>query len=385
MHPVLARRGVRRALAVGLPLAAAGVALVESAADQRVVELGVGSVAVAVALGAGVAVSARHPLLGALWQVALFPLPALLVASPGPGGAQLIVLLGSLLWAGYRLPPRRSAAAYAVAVLVPAVTLVVAGETVWEFLFFAVILGLGWVMGLLLRRERARALELAALSQQLRRERALREQQVVAEERARISRELHDAVAHTMSVMTLQVGVVRHRLADRPVEREALQQVEALGRRGVEELRRVVGLVRAGDGDTLAPAPSLARLDDLVADLEATGTTVRLHVEGEPRRALPAALDASAFRVLQEATSNALRHAPGSPIDLTVRWAGDTVCLEVVDAGPRGPVPAARSEDGVGGHGLVGMRERVSLFGGSLHAGPHGGGFAVRAELPVPA
>ncbi|MFC5379307.1 sensor histidine kinase [Aquipuribacter nitratireducens] len=383
---VLARPSVRRALAVLLPLAAVAVALVESAADQRVTALGPGSVLVALALGAGVAVAVVLPVVGALLQVALFPVPSLLLDSPGPGGAQLIVLLACLLWAGYRATVRRSAVVYGLAVLVPAVTLVVAGESAWEFLFFAVILGLGWGMGLLLRRERARSLQLADLTAQLRAERAHRERQVVEEERARISRELHDAVAHTMSVMTLQVGVVRRRLADRPVERDALAGVEDLGRRGVEELRRVVGLVRTGDADALAPAPSLSRLDDLVAELRATGTDVRVAVEGEPARSLPPALDASAFRVLQEATHNALRHAPGSPIGVVVRWDGDGLCLEVVDDGPARPLPGgSRASDGSGGHGLVGMRERVALFGGRLEAGPRrDGGFAVRASLPVP-
>lgn len=382
----LAHPAVRRLLAVLLPVAATAVALVESAVDQRVTPFGATSVLVALALGAGVAVAVVRPVVGALLQVALFPAPVLLLGSPGPGGAQLVVLLGCLVWVGYRAPVPRSGTAYGLAVLVPAVTLVAAGESVWEFLFFAVMFGLGWGSGLLLRRERARSLELADLTAQLRAERAHRERQVVEDERARISRELHDAVAHTMSVMTLQVGVVRHRLADRPVERDALAGVEELGRRGVDELRRVVGLVRTGDADGLAPAPSLSRLDDLVTELRATGTDVRLSVEGEPRRGLPAALDASAFRVLQEATSNALRHAPGSPVGVAVRWRDDAVCLEVVDDGPvwprRATVPGA---DGVGGHGLVGMRERVSLFGGRLEAGPRvGGGFAVRAELPVP-
>lgn len=388
--------GARRAGVVGaVALSAVAVALVESSADQRVAELG--PVGLGVALGQGVAVllAARWPLVGTGLAVALFPVFPLALGTPGPGGAQLIVLMGLLGWTGFRCSTRSSVVAYLVAVTVSVGTALLIGETVWEVLFFGVLFGLACGTGVLLRRERARGAELRRLTEQLRLERGLREQRVVEEERARISRELHDAVAHSMSVMTLQVGVVRHRLADRPVERDALAGVEELGRRSVDELRRIVGLVRDGDADALTPAPSLRRLDELVRPLADAGVDVRLQVEGEAQD-LPAAMDASVYRVAQEALSNALRHAPGASVAVRLCWGQRQVRLEVVDDGARGPRSVAgddgvRGADGVGdggtrgGHGLVGMRERVALFGGRLEAGPDGRGWAVRADLPVPA
>src|SRR6185312_1214122 len=148
----------------------------------------------------------------------------------------------------------------------------------------------GWSLGTLLRREQERSARLTRLTEELAAARAAATRAAIGAERARISRELHDAVAHTVSVMTMQAGVVRRRLSDRPVERDALVQVEELGRRSVAEIRRVVGLLRPDDSDGLGPPPSLRRLDDLVAQVRAAGLDVRLTVAGEPGE-LPAGLD----------------------------------------------------------------------------------------------
>jgi signal transduction histidine kinase len=202
----------------------------------------------------------------------------------------------------------------------------------------------------------------------------------VAEERARIARELHDAVAHSVSVMVLQVGAVRRLLGDeRPREREVLEGVEGLGRQAVGELHRMLGILRAVDaGAELAPQPSLRRVGELVEQVRAAGLDASLRVDGEVADLAPG-LDMSAYRIVQEALTNALRHAPGSRVGVAIQY-GRELVLSVIDDGARvnGHAPPGS------GHGLVGMRERAALYGGTLEAGPcEGGGFAVRARLPL--
>ncbi len=208
---------------------------------------------------------------------------------------------------------------------------------------------------------------------------AVRAEEHVAEERARIARELHDAVAHSVSVMVLQVGAVRRLLGDeRPREREVLEGVEGLGRQAVGELHRMLGILRQADaGAELSPQPSLRRVDELVEQVRGAGLDASLEVSGEPAELAPG-LDMSAYRIVQEALTNALRHAPGARVTVSVQYGRDLV-LEVIDDGARGNGHAPPGS----GHGLVGMRERAALYGGSLEAGPREGrGFAVRAVLP---
>lgn len=335
------------------------------------------------ALSTALAVAAAwwSPLGGMALLVATLPLTTWLADDlPSRGGSYLITLMVLVGYAGYRLPARRSAVAYALASVVVAGTIVASGEPVWEFVFFALILGPAWLVGWLLRREQARSAELARLAEALRLEREKQAEVAVAAERTRISRELHDAVAHTVSVMTLQVGVVRRRLSDRPTEESTLRAAEGLGRQAVDELRRIVGLVTEGETATLAPLPSLAHLDELLAPVRSTGTSVEAVVEGD-LGGLPHAVDMSAYRIVQEALTNALRHAPGADVRVEVAVDRREVRLTVVDGGatrhPR-PHPA-------GGHGTVGMRERASVLGGELEAGPEGAGYAVRARLPLAA
>ena len=201
----------------------------------------------------------------------------------------------------------------------------------------------------------------------------------VAEERARIARELHDAVAHSVSVMVLQVGAVRRLLGDeRPREREVLAGVEELGRQAVGELHTMLGILRRADaGAELAPQPSLRRVEELVEQVRSAGLDASLKVSGSAE--LAPGLDMSAYRIVQEALTNALRHAPGSRVSVTVEY-GRELVLEVVDDGAR---RNGHSAPPGSGHGLVGMRERAALYGGSLEAGPRDRGFAVRAVLPT--
>jgi signal transduction histidine kinase len=214
---------------------------------------------------------------------------------------------------------------------------------------------------------------------------AIREQRVreaVMEERVRIARELHDMVAHSVTVMVIQAGVVRRRLdAGLPVDAELLRGIESSGRDAVGELRRTLGLLRGdagGAGGTTAAPVGLERLDELLAQVREAGLTVTFRREGTPVTLLPAA-DLSAYRIVQEALTNVLKHAGPAAVTVELRYAGDGVHLSVVDSG--GPAAAGASGSG---QGLIGMRERVTLFGGDLDAGPvPGGGFAVHARLPL--
>jgi signal transduction histidine kinase len=209
----------------------------------------------------------------------------------------------------------------------------------------------------------------------------MRAEEHVAEERARIARELHDAVAHSVSVMVLQAGAVRRVLGEeRPREREVLAGIEELGRQAVGELHRMLGILRKADvGAELAPQPSLRRVGELVDQVRGAGLDASLEVSGDVRELAPG-LDMSAYRIVQEALTNALRHAPGSRVSVRVEYGRDLV-LSVIDDGARvnGHAPPPGS-----GHGLVGMRERTALYGGALQAGPRAdGGFAVEARLPL--
>ncbi|GLX93058.1 sensor histidine kinase [Herbidospora sp. NBRC 101105] len=210
-------------------------------------------------------------------------------------------------------------------------------------------------------------------------ERLVRE--AVAEEQARLARELHDIVASSVSMMVMQAGGLRRRLpADLGREREALSQIEATGRGAVEELQRMLHLLRGPATDSRLPQPGLARVGDLVEQSRSAGLDVTVEVTGEPRP-LPAGLDLSAYRIVQEALTNTLKHAGPTRVTVTIDHRPGELRLDVTDDGPRDGFRAAPHIPG--GHGLIGMRERAALFHGSLDAGPDGGGFTVRAVLPL--
>jgi signal transduction histidine kinase len=212
------------------------------------------------------------------------------------------------------------------------------------------------------------------------RDREFATREAVAAERAAIARELHDVVAHHMSVMVVQAGAARAvSESDPAATAEALRQIEASGRTGLTEMRRLLEVLKAEeDGNGRAPQPGLARLSELVDAMRASGLPVEAVVEGSPRPLQPG-VDLSAYRIVQEALTNALRHAGGASARVVVRYDPGAVELEVADDGPGPPEDPEAS----GGHGLIGMRERVQLFGGELEAGPRpGGGFLLRARLP---
>jgi signal transduction histidine kinase len=248
-----------------------------------------------------------------------------------------------------------------------------------DLLFIPLLFAVCWLAGFVLREraEQAEAAEERAARAEREREAAAR--LAVAEERARIARELHDVVAHAVSVMVLQVGAVRHKLPDELDEdRGALRDVEQAGRTALVEMRRLLAAMRREDEDAeLAPQPGLDRLDALVDEVGRAGLPVRLHVDGEPFP-LPGALDLSAYRVVQEGLTNALKHAQARTADVTVRFEPGELRIEVRDDGA-----GATANDGLG-HGLLGVGERVKVYGGEMTAGPaNGGGFVLDARFPI--
>jgi signal transduction histidine kinase len=206
----------------------------------------------------------------------------------------------------------------------------------------------------------------------------LERREAVAEERTRIARELHDVIAHSVSVMTVQAGAAEEMLKVDPARAvEPVRAVQETGRQALVEMKRLVGMLRADHDELgLAPQPGVADIDRLVAHMRDAGLCVELHVEGTPRP-LPIGVDLSAYRVVQEGLTNALKHAAESAAVVTLRYGERELAVEVTDDG-------TVAHDATGGHGLIGMRERVGIFGGSFEAGPReGGGFAVRALLPL--
>ena len=242
------------------------------------------------------------------------------------------------------------------------------------------LFGAAWVLGDNLRQRRQREGELVQRAERLLAEQDERAQRAVADERARIARDLHDVVAHTVSVIVLHAGAARRIAAEQPERaRGALEAIESLGREAAADMRRLVGILRAPaePAADAEPQPSLARLDGLVDRVRAAGLDIRLHIEGDARL-LPPGVDLSAYRIVQEALTNTLRHAHAERADVVLRYRPDGLELEVSDNG-RGPVPAA-----AGGQGLIGMRERAAIFGGQVEAGPRPGvGFRVRVLLPL--
>ena len=250
-----------------------------------------------------------------------------------------------------------------------------------EVLLVPVTFALAWLGGFAQRERTEQALRAEERASQAEREREVAARIAVAEERARIARELHDIVAHAVSVMVLQVGAVRHRMSDGSGEdAEALRGVEEAGRSALGEMRRLLGAMRRDTDDPeLAPQPGLDRLDVLLREVRRAGLPVELHIDGEPFR-LPVAIDVSAYRIVQEGLTNALRHAHASEAHVHIGYGADELRIQVSDDGDGA---ADRIDRGVG-HGLVGVRERVKLYGGEMSAGTaSGGGFRLTTSLPL--
>jgi signal transduction histidine kinase len=247
------------------------------------------------------------------------------------------------------------------------------------------ILGLlSWGLGEYVRARRAYTAQIEALAERLDQARALEARQAAWQERARLARELHDVIGHTVNVMVIQAGAGRRTLdSDRGLAERAFQTIESTGREALEELDRVLGILRTEEDEPELPLqPGLEQLHALAGRFEDAGLPVELTLEGD-EVPLPRSLDQSAYRIIQEALTNALRHAGGTVAHVAVRFRTEQLELEVANDGRNNQRP--RDHTG-GGRGLIGIRERVALFGGELEAGPRaGGGFVVRCRFPLTA
>jgi signal transduction histidine kinase len=252
-----------------------------------------------------------------------------------------------------------------------------------EFVFVPVLFAIAWLAGFALRERAAQAEAAEERATHAEREREENARRAVFEERVRMARELHDVVAHHVSMMGVQAGAARVVIdRDRVKAKEALSAIESSSRQAVAELHRMLGFLRqAGDRDDLAPQPGLSELARLVASMRDSDLAVEVSIEGE-QRSLPPTVDVSAYRIVQEALTNTLKHSAASRADVHLRYWPDELEVEIVDDGR----PNGGLSSGSGGLGLIGMRERAALHGGQLSAGPlAGGGFAVKVRLPTPA
>ena len=258
----------------------------------------------------------------------------------------------------------------------------VATASTWVASLLAV--AVAWLWGENLRNRRARWAAMEERARRLEAEREERDRQAVTDERLRIARELHDVVAHSMSVIAVQSGVANHVIDSRPAQaRQALATIEATSRSALVELRRLLGVLRQGDDPvaSLEPNPGMAEIGRLADQIRSAGVKVELKVEGEPGE-LPPGVDLSAFRIAQEGLTNVLKHG-GGVARVLVRYSPGAVAVEIADDGRAGTDGAPAEGTG---HGLIGMRERVAVFGGQLTAGPvPGGGYRMAARLPYAA
>jgi signal transduction histidine kinase len=293
-------------------------------------------------------------------------------------GERRLAVRGVAVWAGL-LTVRLG---YLLVTRWPQVTITGLRDVVDDY----VLLAAAWTLGEGVRQRRVHAAELEDRAARLEREREEKARQAVIQERLRIARELHDVVAHSLSVIGVQAGAARLVLDTHPDPtraREAVAAIEVTANRAMAEMRRALGILRDTEpsGAALAPLPGLGQLPELLDQLRRSGLPVELTVEGTPRP-LPATIDLSLYRIVQEALTNALKHAGAAHAEVVVCYGTHDVTVEVADDG-RGPPPsAARSQ----GAGIIGMRERVTLFGGELQVGPRPlGGYAVRVCLPTSA
>jgi signal transduction histidine kinase len=326
----------------------------------------------------------RAPLL--VWAVSGCATFAALAVHGSPGPLALGPLVA--LYTVATISPRPVSLAAGAATLIGVTVGVAVGgphRLGWQaYVFPAVVVAACWLVGDNLRVRRAYVAELEAKARRAEDERAEASARAASEERARIARELHDVVVHHVSVIAVQAGAARMRCEHDPglsATAPAWAAVETAARQALSELRQLLGILRHdGEPAALAPPPGLDQLDQLLADVRRTGLPVSVRVESVPYR-LPPAVDLSAYRIVQEALTNALKHGGARPTTVCLRYGVEDLEIAVTDEGPTlttaAPGPSV-------GQGLVGMRERVSMFGGVFTAGPRPeGGFEVKARIPV--
>jgi signal transduction histidine kinase len=363
-------------LALALALAAFGVG------ELWAVHAGPKAIAVpATALAGGVLYWRRVaplPVTAALFLVIAGE--SLLGVSLNKADSPLLMALVCLYTAGAHLELRVSVVALAVAVA--GIGISTAGQSTnghSDFLFTVVVVSAGWLVGRGMRGRVRQTAQLAERTRQLEQERAAERLAAVEQERRRIARDLHDVIAHSVTVMVVQAAAAEDVFERDPAAvLEPIRAVQETGRAALVEISRLLGLLREDGAELgLAPQPRLADLEALVESARTAGAHVELRVEGEPRP-LPLGVDLSAYRIAQEALTNARKHAAGAAVSLVVRYRDGAVELEAENDG------VGVQNGHRGGHGLVGMRERVAVFGGTLEAGPRReGGFRVLARLPA--
>lgn len=298
---------------------------------------------------------------------------AALLALPLQGFGPLIALYTV---AAHR-PRAQSLAWLALGLVVTGVVLARLGELTL-FPSQVVVVGTAWLLGDRQRTRTAYAAELEQRAAELEAGREHAAALAVAEERSRVARELHDVLAHSVTVMVVGAGAARRTLERDPLRAlDVVQQVAATGRESLEHLRHLLGRREDAGGTPFAPQPGVDGIAELVETFRAAGVPVRYEVRGDVA-ALPGSVEVSAYRIVQESLTNVLKHAGPARATVRLDYRGEALTVEVTDEGSGARPPASEE-----GHGLVGMRERVALLGGTLHAGPRtDGGFRVRATLP---
>jgi signal transduction histidine kinase len=335
-----------------------------------------------VALSAAVAVRRRRPF------VAVLAAGVAVVAQEALGGRVTQHTAGALLAlflvfyaAGALLEERPAWLTLGLGFAASAASVALAGSPS-DLWFGGIFLeGLPWAVGRIVRERSARERAYRERAERVDAEREQHAATALWGERARIARELHDVIAHSLSVMVLQAGGARMVMDVEPERAErSLRSVERAGRDALAEMRRLLGVLGSGEqAQSLAPQPGLRDIEDLIAGTRSAGLSIYLRVDGEPMT-VSAALDLCAYRIVQEALTNAIKHAGPAQAEVRLRWAGDWLEVEISDDG-RG---SGDINDAAGGHGITGMRERAALYGGTLDAGPSPGhGFTVRAHLPL--
>jgi signal transduction histidine kinase len=328
-----------------------------------------------------IALRRLHPI-AVLAVVAIAEETVGIIGYPNSGWISLMVAVYTLAAHCNGRPRAAAAKIFAVCTSIVLVTGLFANKLeVGDFISSIVFLVGAFVLGDNLQRRRLHVAELADKVEQVDRERELIAQQRTQDERSRIARELHDVVAHSVSLMIIQAGAARRSIATSPERAEdALRSLEATGRQAMDELRRVLGVLRTTeiDGTQLSPQPSLSRVRELVDG--DPSLAVELHETGQPPLDIPPSVELSLFRVVQEALTNVRKHAGQvRHVGVTIAYEPEQIVVQVVDDG-RGASVALNAD----GHGLVGMRERMALCGGTVSAGPKpGGGWQVRASAPL--
>jgi signal transduction histidine kinase len=359
-------------------LLVAGVVNVIASAERQ------GSVVLNILVITAMAVSLlwrrERPLLPVVCIGIAMPISAAILTAPPYIFASIAMMVTASYSAGAHLERRQALRGLALVVLSLTTVVLIFDPSDWFFpiAIFGIV---PWLVGRTIRNQTMLARELAEKAERAEHAREEEERRAIVHERSRIARELHDVLAHNLSVMVVQAGGARRIVERRPDQAvEVADLIQRTGREALAELRQLFGAVRHGEGEDLHGPVGIDRVEELAARARAAGLSVHVHVEGD-RVDLPTGVDLTAYRVVQEALTNTLKHGGGAQAGVTVSYEPGEIVLSILDDGDGGG--GELGELG-GGHGLVGMRERVELYGGRLQAGNRpGGGFAVHARLPT--